>query len=161
MISNRVNSPITDYKNDPRTASLNEDPTAFIYANKPVELENPATSIKVLLAGYVNTYNDIRAFYSISNSPEIEPLYYPFPGYTNLDVNGKILDFAESNGLPNKKVSKTDVLASDSDNLIYKDFEFSIDTLPEFKYFTIKLVGTSTNQAYPPRIRDLRVIALA
>jgi hypothetical protein len=161
MISNRVNAPITDYKNDPRTASLNEDPTAFIYANKPVELENPATSIKVLLAGYVNTYNDIRAFYSISNSPEIEPLYYPFPGYTNLDVNGKILDFAESNGLPNKKVSKTDVLASDSDNLIYKDFEFSIDTLPEFKYFTIKLVGTSTNQAYPPRIRDLRVIALA
>lgn len=161
LISNRVNSPITDYKNDSRTASLNEDPTAFIYANKPVELENPATSIKVLLAGYVNTYSDIRAFYSISNSPEVEPLYYPFPGYTNLDVNGNILDFAESNGLPNKKVPKTDVLASDSVNLIYKDYEFSIDNLPEFKYFSVKLVGTSTNQAYPPRMRDLRVIALA
>ena len=55
LISNRVNAPITDYKNDSRTASLNEDPTAFIYANKPVELENPGTSIKVLLAGYVNS----------------------------------------------------------------------------------------------------------
>ena len=50
FLSNRVNAPITDYKNDSRTASLNEDPTAFIYANKPVELENPGTSIKVLLA---------------------------------------------------------------------------------------------------------------
>ncbi len=89
LISNRVNAPITDYKNDSRTASLNEDPTAFIYANKPVELENPGTSIKVLLACYVNSYNDIRAFYSISNSPEVEPLYYPFPGYDNLDINGK------------------------------------------------------------------------
>ena len=78
-----------------------------------------------------------------------------------MDVNGNILDFAESNGLPNKKVPKTDILASDSENLVYKDFEFSIDNLPEFKYFSIKLVGTSTNQAYPPRIRDLRVIALA
>jgi len=161
LISNRVNAPITDYKNDSRTASLNEDPTAFIYANKPVELENPGTSIKVLLAGYVNSFNDIRAFYSISNSPEVEPLYYPFPGYDNLDVNGNILDFANSSGLPNKRVPKTDVLASESQNLIYKDYEFSIDNLPEFKYFSIKLVGTSTNQAYPPRIRDLRVIALA
>ena len=161
LISNRVNSPITDYANDPRTASLNEDPTAFIYANKPVELENPATSIKVILAGYVNTHSDIRAFYSISNEAEIEPLYYPFPGFTNLDVNGRVLDFAQSNGLPNKKVSKTDVLESESVNLPYRDYEFSIDNLPEFKYFSIKLVGTSTNQAYPPRIRDLRVIALA
>lgn len=161
LISNRVNSPITDYVNDPRTATLNDDPTAFIYANKPVELENAATSIRVLLAGYVNTYNDIRAFYSISNSPENEPLYYPFPGYTNLDVNGRIIEFADSNGLPNKKVPKTDVLASESINLPYRDYEFSIDNLPEFRYFSIKLVGTSTNQAYPPRIKDLRVIALA
>ena len=67
LISNRVNAPISDYANDPRTASLEDDPTAFVYANKPVELENAATSLKVLLAGYVNTFGDIRAFYSISN----------------------------------------------------------------------------------------------
>ena len=161
LISNRVNSPISDYATDSRTATINDDPTAFVYANKPVELENPATSIKVLLGGYVNSYSDIRAFYSISNSPDVEPLYYPFPGYDNLDVNGNILDFANSNGLPNKRVPKTDVLDAESINLPFRDYEFSIDNLPEFKYFTIKLVGTSTNQAYPPRIRDLRVIALA
>ena len=161
LISNRVNSPITNYATDRRTANIDDDPTAFIYANKQVELENPATSIKVLLSGYVNTFNDIRAFYSISNTPELEPLYYPFPGYNNLDTNGKIIEFANSDGLPDKRVPKTDKLASESQNLVYRDYEFSIDSLPEFKYFTIKLVGTSTNQAYPPRIKDLRVIALA
>jgi hypothetical protein len=161
LITNRVNSPITDYANDPRTSTLNEDPTAFIYANKPVELENAATSIKVLLSGYVNTFNDIRVFYSISNEPENNPLYYPFPGYNNIDTAGRIIDFAASNGLPNKRVPKTDILASDSANLPFRDYEFSIDNLPEFRYFTIKIVGTSTNQAYPPRFKDLRVIALA
>lgn len=161
LISNRVNAPITDYVNDARTASLAEDPTAFIYANTPVELENAATSIKVLLSGYVNTFGDIRAFYSISNTADPDPLYYPFPGAKNLDVNGKIIDFAKCDGSSDKVVPKTDVLASDSADLVFRDYEFSIDNLPEFKYFTIKLVGTSTNQAYPPRIKDLRVIALA
>jgi hypothetical protein len=161
LISNRVNAPIADYINDSRTASLSEDPTAFIYANTPVELENAATSIKIFLSGYVNTFGDVRAFYSISNTADPDPLYYPFPGNKNLDVNGKIIDFAKCDGSSDKAVPKTDVLAADSADLIYRDYEFTMDNLPEFKYFTIKLVGTSTNQAYPPRIKDLRVIALA
>ena len=33
--------------------------------------------------------------------------------------------------------------------------------LPEFIQFAIKIVGQGTNAAQPPRIRDLRVIALA
>tara|TARA_B100000003_G_scaffold91492_1_gene82045 strand:- start:3864 stop:6329 length:2466 start_codon:yes stop_codon:yes gene_type:complete len=161
LISNRINAPISDYANDPRTASLEDDPTAFVYANKPVELENAATSLKVLLAGYVNTFSDIRAFYSISNSPEEDPLYYPFPGFSNLDINGKIIDFAKCDGSSDKRVPKTDVLSADSDVAPFRDYEFSIDNLPEFRYFTVKLVGTGTNQAYPPRLKDLRIIALA
>ena len=73
----------------------------------------------------------------------------------------KSLILSKCDGSSDKVVPKTDVLASDSADLVFRDYEFSIDNLPEFKYFTIKLVGTSTNQAYPPRIKDLRVIALA
>jgi len=36
-----------------------------------------------------------------------------------------------------------------------------MNNLPEFKYFSIKFIGSSTNQAYPPRLKDLRVIAFA
>jgi len=161
LISNRVNSPIADYVNDSRTASLSDDPTAFIYANKPVELENAATSIKVLVSGYVNTYSDIRAFYSISNTPDPDPLYYPFPGSNNLDVNGNIIEFENCDGSSDKVVPKTDVLSPNSEAALFSDYEFTIDNLPEFKYFSVKLTGTSTNQSYPPRLKDLRVIALA
>ena len=35
------------------------------------------------------------------------------------------------------------------------------EPLPEFIQFAVKIVGQGTNAAQPPRIRDLRVIALA
>ena len=161
LISNRVNQPITDYAGDSRASTLLDDPTAFIYANKPIALENSATSIKLMLAAYLNTFSDLRAFYAISDSLESEPIYYPFPGYGNFDINGNIIDIAKNTGLPDKKIPKTDVLAHGSDNIPFSDYEFTIDNLPEFRYFSVKVVGTSTNQAYPPRIRDLRAIALA
>lgn len=161
LISNRIDSPISDYVNDPRVSSITEDPSAFIYVNKPIELENAASSIKVIFAGYVNTYNDVRVFYSISNDPSIDPIYYPFPGYTNIDTNGNVIDISQNNGEANQNVPKTDILSAESSNLTFRDYEFSIDSLPEFRYLSIKIVGSSTNQAYPPRIKDLRVIALA
>jgi len=161
LVSNRIDSPISDYISDPRVSSINDDPSAFIYANQPVELENAATSLKVIFAAYVNTFSDVRVFYSISNDPSAEPIYYPFPGYENLDINGNIVNPSQNNGKPDKNVPKTDILSAESANLVFRDYEFSIDSLPEFRYFSIKIVGSSTNQAYPPRIKDLRVIALA
>jgi hypothetical protein len=161
LTTNRVDNPVTDYINDPRVSSLIDDPNSFIYANQPIELENAATSIKVIFAGYINTYNDVRVFYAISNDPSTEFIYYPFPGYDNLDVNGNIIDKNQNSGRPDKNVPKSDVLSADSSKLEYKEYEFSIDSLPEFRYFTIKIIGSSTNQAYPPRIKDLRVLALA
>lgn len=160
LVSNRIDSPISNYIDDPRF-SINQDPSAFIYANQPIELENAAISIKVIFAAYVNTYNDVRVFYSISNDPAAEPIYYPFPGYENLDTNGNIINPNRNNGKSDKNVPKTDILSAESANLVFRDYEFSIDSLPEFRYFSIKIVGSSTNQAYPPRIKDLRVIALA
>ena len=43
----------------------------------------------------------------------------------------------------------------------FKDYEFSIDELPPFTKFQIKIDMIGTNQAEPPFIKDLRAIALA
>jgi len=161
LISNRVNDVITDYATDGRTSSLINDPTAFSYASNVVALENSATSLKVLLSAYVSIFSEIRVFYSISNSPDSDLIYYPFPGYTNLDVNKNIINPANNNGLSDKLISKDSELRFDNGHLPFAEYEFSIDRLPEFRYFSIKLIGTSTNQAYPPRIREFRTIALA
>lgn len=159
--SNRINSPITDYAEDDRVSTLEGDPSSFVYATKPISLETPASSIKVLLSGYINTFSDIRCFYALTDDPNSDLIYYPFPGYTNLTSSGNVIDFSKNNGLPDKMVSKTDLIGFDSDNIIFREYEFSIDNLPSFRYFGIKLIGTSTNHAYPPRYKDLRVIALA
>ena len=113
------------------------------------------------MTGHINVFSDIRAFYAISNDPEQELIYNPFPGHTNLLPSGEIIDPAKNNGLPDKSLPKTDILAYTSDQVVYKDYEYTIDSLPSFRYFSIKLVGTSTNAAQPPRVKDLRVISLA
>lgn len=159
--TNRVNSSIENFVEDGRYNTITNDPNNFTYVTKNIALENSSTSIKVILSAYVNIFNDIRVFYSISNNNDSEKIYYPFPGYNNLDDSNKIVDFSKNSGLSDRLISKTDVLEYDSLLLPYKDQEFTIENLPSFKFFSIKVIGTSTNQSHPPRIRDFRAIALA
>lgn len=159
--SNRVNQPITNYITDNRTSSIINDPNAFVYAINPISLESPATSIKVYLSAYLNVYNDVRAFYAIAKDSSEELIYYPFPGYSNILQSGQVINISNSDGSSDKFVSRSDSLALISNQAQFTDLEFTIDNLPTFRYFSVKIVGTSTNQAYPPRLRDLRTIALA
>jgi hypothetical protein len=159
--SNRINDRIADYATDERVATLSNDPSAFVYATKSIGLEAPATSIKIIVAAYINTASDLRALYSVQNDPNEDQIYYPFPGYNNRTNLGQTIDDSLSDGTSDLKVPKTDVFGFASNDLIFKDYEFTVENLPEFRYFSIKLVGSSTNQAFPPRLRDLRVIALA
>jgi hypothetical protein len=159
--SNRVNNRISNYATDDRVSTLEDDPSAFVYATLPIQLETPATSIKIFVTGYVNNFNDIRALYAIQNDLEESTIYYPFPGYSNIDNFGQVINDSNSDGSPDSFVPKTDILSFESSDLQFREYEFTIDNLPSFRYFSIKLVGSSTNQAFPPRLKDLRVIALA
>ncbi len=161
FVTNRVNSPIQNYATDNRVDTLTDDPSSFVYATNTIGLEVAATSLKVFVTSYINIFGDLRALYSIQNDPNEDPIYYPFPGFSNLDVNGLIINEALNDGSSDKKVLKTNVLGFASNELEFKDYEFTIDNLPPFRYFSIKLIGSSTNQAFPPRLKDLRVIALA
>ena len=161
LCSNRLNQPITDYVTDNRVNTLKDDPNAFVYACKPITLKSGATGIKIHMEAHINVTSDIRAFYAVSEGPNDELIYQPFPGHTNLLTTGQIIDPAKNNGLPDTLTAKTDVIAYTANQVVYNDYEFTIDDLPTFRYFSIKLVGTGTNQAQPPRVKNLRVIALA
>ena len=114
-----------------------------------------------MVAAYVNTSSDLRALYALQNDPSEEAIYYPFPGYSNLNSLGQVDNPSLSDGTPDKETPKTDVLGFESPELIFRDYEWNVDNLAPFRYFSIKLIGSSTNQAFPPRFRDFRVIALA
>jgi hypothetical protein len=161
LTSNRVNSVITDYANDPRVNEIANDPTAFQYISKEINLENPATSIKLLLNAHINLYSDVRAFYSISENPNFEPIFTPFPGYLNLDYRNQVIDVENNDGRPDKFILPSNSLGFLSSEINFSEYSFTADQLPSFKSFRIKIVATSTNQVYVPRLKDLRTIALA
>ena len=49
----------------------------------------------------------------------------------------------------------------DSGELEFVEYSFTADQLPSFKSYRIKIIMTSTSQVYVPRIKELRVMALA
>ena len=161
LTSNRVNSVITDYATDPRVDTIDEDPTACQYISKEIMLENSASSLKIILAAHINIEADIRAFYAISNEPGLEPTFSPFPGYSNLNTRGEVIAAQNNNGEPDTRILKSNTLVHDSALTDYREYTFSIDDLPAFKTYRIKLNLTSTSQCFVPRVKDLRVIALA
>ena len=161
LTSNRINKVITNYATDNRVNTIGTDPSSFQYISKEIGLENPATSIKILLDAHINNYCDIRAFYAIGENQNFIPIFTPYPGYNNLDARKQIINFENSNGLPDVFVQPSLSFGFETNNIDFREYSFTADQLPSFRFYRIKLVLTSTNQVYPPRIRNLRVIALA
>ena len=167
LTSNRVNNVISNYSTDNRVNSIKSDPTAFQYVSKEMVLENHASSLKILLDAHVHLDADIRAFYSINNKSGIDPIFVPFPGYDNLNYKGEIIAQQDNDGRPDKLVPKSNVFGFDTESTAvagrvdFREYTFSVDSLPSFRSYRIKLLMTSKSQVYVPRIKNLRAIALA
>jgi hypothetical protein len=158
FISNRLNSPVSDYASDSGSNSILDDPHAVIYVSRAVNLVQPATSLKVILSAYRHESADFRVLYSLSrpDSSEVEQSFELFPGYDNLTSTSSglsVVDSSLNNGKPDSFVS------SSLDNQ-FKEYEFTANNLGLFNGYVIKIVMSGTNQAYPPRIKELRTIAV-
>jgi len=160
LTNNRVNSVVSNYATDSRVKSITDDPTACQYITKELQLENSATSIKIVLSGHTNSDANIRAFYAVGNDPGFEPIFTPFPGYSNLNSRGEIITAQNSDGLSDSLVTASSQYGF-GDNSAFKEYTFTADTLPSFRYYRIKLLLTSTSQVFVPKVKDLRVMALA
>ncbi len=161
LVSNRVDAPISNYLEDPRVNTLFDDPTACQYVSRENSLANSASSIKIMLEAHINEFSDIRAYYAISATPNFEPIFEPFPGFANLDNNGRVISAEKSDGRPDRSIPKTDAGGFRSNEITFREYEFSMDELPPFKFYRVKFVLTGTNQTYVPRVSNLRVITLA
>ena len=158
FISNRLDSPVSDYASDGRSNSILDDPHAVVYVSRAVNLVQPATSLKVILSAYRHESADFRVLYSLfrPDSSEVEQSFELFPGYDNLTSTASglsVVDPSLNNGKPDSFVS------SSLDNQ-FKEYEFTANNLGLFNGYVIKIVMSGTNQAYPPRIKELRTIAV-
>ena len=162
FVSNRVNGPIVNFATDSRVSSIPNDPNSMIYVTKLVELENPATSLKVFIDGYISNTSDLRIFYALNQSVSAdESIFIPFPGYQNLDTFGNVINAANSDGTADKKMFKSDNFTPEPAINDFKEYIFTMENLAPFRSFRLKLIGTSTNQTVVPQFRNLRAIALA
>jgi hypothetical protein len=159
LVTNRVNNIITDYSSDSRVNSAVDDPTSFKYISKEVQLETSSSSIKIILDAHLTPDSNVRAFYAISDNPNFSPIFIPFPGYLNLNKYKEVINFENSDGLPDDYIAPSTVLGFN--DVDFREHTFTANNLPSFRYFRIKLIGTSTNQVHVPRIKNLRVLALA
>ena len=160
FVSNRANQPISNYKSDVRVKDIPNDPNSLMYVTKNIVLENPATSLRVFIDGYVSNFNDVRMFYAVNQDlPAEECIFTPFPGINNTDEFGKVVQPFNADGGPDVFIPKSDIYTQLPSLNLFKEYKFSIDELDPFNFFRIKIVGTSTNQAIVPQFRNFRVIA--
>jgi hypothetical protein len=159
FISSRLNNPISDYASDNRVNSILNDPHSAIYVSNTVNLVKPAKSLKVILSAYRHSSSDFRVLYSLirADSSEIGQSFELFPGYDNLSYTTtdgyNIIDNSKNSGRP-------DTFVSESLDNQFLEYQFTADNLDLFTGYTIKIVMSGTNQAYPVRIKELRTIAV-
>ena len=114
-----------------------------IYITKRVQLQNPATSIKVLFDTVRNPSANLEVMYKVLRSDDSSD--FDELGWNYFNGNGS-----------------TDVpVAAVSDRYSFKEYEYTQDSIPEFIAFSIKIKMNGTNSSEPPLIKDLRAIALA
>lgn len=116
------------------------------YITRKIALDNPATSMKIIIEGNVPSAADFDVYYKI--------------GTGNADFN--LIPWTKFNYMPviNKNDNRgvfTDITIDISDF----DSAGNIRDLPPFSAFQIKFVMRSTNAARVPQFRNMRVIAHA
>ena len=160
LTENLINDPKIDYVSDSSVNTLYDDPHSFQYVSKEIGLLSPATGLKIIVSSHINNFCDIRAFYSINNEGE-SPTFIPFPGYNNLTSDGNIINPNNNSGLSDVKLQPSPNVSYTSEGCSFEQYEFTADNLQSFRDYKIKLVLTSTNQSFVPRLKDLKTIALA
>ena len=153
--SSRINKPITNFKTD-RRSNLNDDPHDMVYLTKEIGLENPSTSIKTIFAANRPPNSDIRVLYRLKrdDSSEFDKKFELMPGFKNTDAAGFTINPKDNDGSSDVKIPAS--LVGE-----FIDYEYTVDNLPPFTAFQIKVVFMSTYQADSPEIIDFRTIAVA
>ncbi len=158
LTTNRLNSPVSNFATDSRVNETGQDPCSSTYVSNLIQLDNPATDLTVEFAAYRRSGADIRVFFktiaegSSENSMDVD--FELFPGFDNIDQNGKIINISNNSGRPDDEITP-------SVGAEFKDYSFSSRELPPFTKFQIKIDMVGTDQAKPPLIKELRAIAVA
>jgi hypothetical protein len=144
IISNRINNPIDgttpDFKDE---TTRSGGSAAAKYITRPVVLENESTSLDVRLSAHVPSTSAVKMYYRLSNADDAR------------NMEDLVWHAFNDDGTPDKAVDPSD------DSTTFKELGFSFTGSEPFTAFALKIVLTGTSSCYPPRVKDMRGIALA
>ena len=117
------------------------DNNVMVYVTRKVNLKTPATSIKVICDVFRPPTTEVKLMYKIIKNDE----------ETLLDDVG--FEYFNTTGAPD--------VATEADARNFKEYEFTVNNLPEFSGFVVKIVGQGQNTSVVPAVTALRCMALA
>jgi hypothetical protein len=144
LIRNRIYSPVSgttpDFVAD--TANTGGSGPAQ-YITRAVILENESTSLDIRLSAHVPSTSEVEMFFRVSNADDARLMgdlaWIPF----------------NDDGSPDKTVPPSD------DDVTFREHQYSADNIVKFTAFQVKIILKGTSSSYPPRVKDMRGIALA
>ena len=117
--------------------------SAAKYITRPIILANDSAALDVRLSAYIPGTSEVELYFRLSNADDArnmqELIWTPF----------------NTDGSPDTAIAPID------DNTTFREYKYSADNLNKFTAFQLKVVMKGTVSSYPPRVKDLRGIALA
>ena len=106
-------------------------------------LTNPSSALDIRLTANIRSSSDVKVFYRGSSSDEVR------------NINDLSWTPFNTDGGPDT------ALIPAEDDTTFKDYRYSATGINDFTAFQIKIIMKGTISSYPPRIKDMRGIALA
>ena len=117
--------------------------SAAKYITRPIVLANDSAALDVRLSAYVPGTSEVELYFRLSNADDAR------------NMNELVWTPFNTDGSPDTAIAPTD------DNVTVREYQYSADNLNKFTAFQLKVVMKGTVSSYPPRVKDLRGIALA
>jgi hypothetical protein len=143
-ITNRLNNPTSgntpDFVADTTSTGTS---TSATYCTKSIVLETASTSLDVRLTSNVRSTSKVKMYYRIIGSEDDTTI-------------GKV------SWTPFNTDGEEDITVTPSeDNTSFREYKYSVSGLKDFTTFQLKIGMTGSISSYPPKIKDMRAIALA
>jgi hypothetical protein len=144
LVQNRLYNPVSGTTPDFVAETANAGGSgAAQYITKPIILENESTALDIRISAHVPSTSEVEVYYRLSNADDAR----------KMDELGWV--GFNSDGSPDSSVEPS------NDNITFKEHQYSASGLTTFTAFQLKIVLKGTNSSYPPKVKDLRGIALA
>jgi hypothetical protein len=144
VIQNRINSATSgNTPNFVADTAATGGSSAAQYITRPIVLTNPSSALDIRLTANIRSSSDVKVFYRGSSSDEVR------------NINDLSWTPFNTDGGPDT------ALIPAEDDTTFKDYRYSATGINDFTAFQIKIIMKGTISSYPPRIKDMRGIALA